>query len=259
MLVAPDCFRGLTEQEQRQQLYEALHGIVDHTGGEEPEPPEPEFDPSTIAGLVLWAKAYDPVTVTKDVNDAVSPWNDISGNGNHLTQGIVARRPLWRSNRINGLATITTDGVDDDLRTANFGLVPPYEIYFLGKLTDEGANLQVFFDGITAYGELYSPGNGNVRMYASADFDTGAMVQANAVHVLSFNGASSFYRTNLNAIITGNPGTANPGGLIIGADKDAVMQNAIIEICEILVYDNQLSEADRDAVCAYLMAKGAIV
>lgn len=48
------------------------------------------FLPSSISGLKLWLDANRGVTT---VSGAVSQWDDLSGNGNHATQGTAANRP----------------------------------------------------------------------------------------------------------------------------------------------------------------------
>ena len=50
------------------------------------------FTPSTISGLQFWFDASREVTT--DSSGLISQWNDLSGNGKHLTQSTSANRPL---------------------------------------------------------------------------------------------------------------------------------------------------------------------
>lgn len=58
------------------------------------------FDPRTLGNLALWLDARYPNglggTAPAD-GTAVSQWNDLSGNGRHVTQGTGANQPLYRS------------------------------------------------------------------------------------------------------------------------------------------------------------------
>ncbi len=61
---------------------------------------ETVWNPSMIQ-TALWLDAADASTVTT-VSDAVSQWNDKSGNGRHATQATADRRPGYGSISLNG-------------------------------------------------------------------------------------------------------------------------------------------------------------
>src|SRR5439155_19226332 len=67
-----------------------------------------------VAGYAAWYDASDTSTITASSN-AVSQWNDKSGNGYHLTQGTGSRQPLTNTDTINGLNVIKFDATDDQL------------------------------------------------------------------------------------------------------------------------------------------------
>ena len=62
----------------------------------------------------LWLDASDASTITT-VSGAVSEWRDKSGGGYHFSQATAARRPLLTTAGLNGLNTVTFDGVNDTL------------------------------------------------------------------------------------------------------------------------------------------------
>ena len=61
-----------------------------------------------------------PVSSLAVNNDSVSLWQDQSGNGRHLTQTLVAKRPLLKI--ISGKPAVLFDGVDDYLAHADLDL-----------------------------------------------------------------------------------------------------------------------------------------
>lgn len=69
-------------------------------------------------GMRVWLKA-DSIVGLND-GDAVSSWPDSSGNGWHATNSIVANRPKYFINSINGLPVVRFDGVNDYLARENY-------------------------------------------------------------------------------------------------------------------------------------------
>ena len=57
------------------------------------------FSPSELSNMKLWLDAADASTITHSSN-AVSQWNDKSGNGNHAIQSTSDNRPTTISNGI---------------------------------------------------------------------------------------------------------------------------------------------------------------
>ena len=68
--------------------------------------------PSDYSGLKLWLDAADASTITHSSN-AVSQWNDKSGNGNHANQSNSSYQPVLYNSVLNSLPVIRFDGSDD--------------------------------------------------------------------------------------------------------------------------------------------------
>lgn len=66
-----------------------------------------------IANLQGWYDISDAATVTKDGANAVSAWNDKSGNARHFLQATGSAQPIWVSNQYNGRPTLRFDGGSD--------------------------------------------------------------------------------------------------------------------------------------------------
>ncbi|MBX9670816.1 MAG: chitobiase/beta-hexosaminidase C-terminal domain-containing protein, partial [Candidatus Obscuribacterales bacterium] len=73
----------------------------------------PLTDPSS---LVLWLKADNANSITKNGSNDVSAWNDVSGSNNHATQSTGASQPNYVSSAVNGLPAITFNGTSDWLQ-----------------------------------------------------------------------------------------------------------------------------------------------
>jgi len=63
-----------------------------------------------VAGCVLHLDASVASSVTH-VSGVVSQWSDLSGYGNHATQGTEARKPTFGTDSTTGLGKITFDGI----------------------------------------------------------------------------------------------------------------------------------------------------
>lgn len=74
---------------------------------------KPPFTPRKLPGLRLWLAA-DRIVGLAD-GDPVASWTDLSGNGNHATQGTTAAKPLYKTGIVNGRPAVLFDGVDDFL------------------------------------------------------------------------------------------------------------------------------------------------
>lgn len=77
------------------------------------------WNPSMIS-TALWFDASDSSTITQSSN-AVSQWDDKSGNSRNIAQTAPSQQPTFQSNTLNGKAVITFDGSNDILSNASVG------------------------------------------------------------------------------------------------------------------------------------------
>ena len=75
------------------------------------------FDPWKLGNVRVWLAASSPGTAYTD-GQAVSTWSDLSGAGNHFTQGTAGAQPLFRTNRFGTQPAVVFDGTDDFLSCA---------------------------------------------------------------------------------------------------------------------------------------------
>lgn len=172
--------------------------------------------PTDLASLIAWYRAdqYNPTTGT---------WTDLSGNGNHATQGTAANRPT-AGTRFSQ-PSVEFDGVNDFVRCTSFAggtLTQPTPIYAVADL-DTASGTKVITDGPTA-------GDRHALWWNSTSWNMLSptvlnMVGGNAndgtvnAFAAVFNGPSSlgYFDDWSTDICTGNPGTHQLGGLTIGA------------------------------------------
>lgn len=84
------------------------------------------------AALALWVN--DDSNVTDAGAGACSEWQDISGNGYHLTQTSGSSRPLIVAAGLNGRRTIRADGTNDFMVNADAGFLDTYRAAGVGCL-----------------------------------------------------------------------------------------------------------------------------
>jgi hypothetical protein len=211
------------------------------------------FDPVNLADLKLWLDAADTSTITHSSN-AVSQWNDKSGNNNHAAQATTANKPTLTTSGQNGKSVITFDGSDDYISSTGLNVSQSYSIFLVAKSdgTSSGSSgdRDYLFDGIgsNSVRSLVALNNtGRVKMYAynSAWADSGFNTPT-GYFVLSvvFNTSSSSLAlngTNVTGISVGNSSLTN--GIRIGANCNANNDFLDGSIAEFFILD-ETSSAD---------------
>jgi hypothetical protein len=129
------------------------------------------FTPADLAPD-LWLDAADTTTITES-GGSVSQWNDLSGNGRHLTQGTGALQPTTGASTVNGFNVLDfagdylTSTVTNDWKFMHDGTLWFYAaVWQAGVVADPnaqygllGTNIQtasigagIIFDDLTANG-----------------------------------------------------------------------------------------------------------
>ena len=155
------------------------------------------FKPSTISDLELWLDASDTSSLSHSSN-AVSIWQDKSGNGYEAVQSTVANRPTTGSTSTNSLNTLSFDGTDDGLDLARDVNKPAINLFVLLKghgylLSNNGTERTAFFDAGSGR-KLYWHVNNVSKAAGSAV--TGYSDSAYQIHEYSLNGGLLTLRVN---------------------------------------------------------------
>jgi hypothetical protein len=175
-------------------------------------------------------------------------WNDISGNGYHLT---AAGSPTIVASGYGSRTVARLPGGANYFRRASTpARSQPFTVVVIEK-SDNG-EYNANFDGVGANRQIVGWLSGGPAMWAG-----GTAIQPSgspgswATFICAFNGASSYLNFN-GAHTTGSPGTSAMAGITVGADvADAGYDG---DIAEVIVYDKVLDSTERAAIAAYVAA-----
>lgn len=252
------------------------------------------FDPRSIAGLTLWMDASDSSTMFDATSGgslvaadgAVARWEDKSGNGKHFTQGVANNRPTRKVAVQGGKDVLRFNGTTNRLDSASA---------VLGSgATPVTLLCAIKFSSFTSFPEILEVGN-NPRVgettvgYQFIAFNDGAMYCSNlggnnqrytaasalsaaTWYALSYNSSGAafsssnpkFWRNGSTQASTRGTGTGTPNITAshvgrIGANLNGTVSQFLNgDIGELLAYTANLSDAERQAVENYLLAKWAI-
>jgi hypothetical protein len=158
-------------------------------------------------------------------NGFVTTWYDQSGNSRNATQSTAVNQPQIVSSGVivkqNNKPAMNYDGVNDNLRTINFSLVQPENLFFVHKwlAINKGAfTFQYMIDGFNGDTMVYREVGGRINVLADTTLynnTQGANLNQNLSSVL-FSGSNSNYYLNNALIASGNAGSLNGGGISIG-------------------------------------------
>jgi hypothetical protein len=220
-------------------------------------------NPPKFSNLAAW---WDASQITGLANSTpVSSWPDLSGHSYNLIQSTGIYQPLYKTNRLNGLPTLSFDGVDDYLNVA-FGTTfnQPNTIFGVGKFNN-GEDWQYAYDGNDSSFRngllIYSAWPYFSALTAGGDIDVINYVNGiagNWGQVTSiYNGAGSYLRTNRSFTASGNPGSDGLNGFIAG-NSAALSTPLNGELAELIIYNRELSYYEIYQLENYLAKKWGI-
>lgn len=221
--------------------------------------------PKTISGLAVWLDASDAATIT--IATGVSAWADKSGNSNNATQATGSAQPTVQTAAQNGKNTLRFTGASSQFLTL-------------------ASAINVAASGFTALAVMRRggpSGSNTVQVLGSSTSPTAATLEwwsTGVIYCTGVGGASRGQFSSAQAATTYNVVSAvspsNTDGKIYfnGSDVSSTPNATATmtsldrigysdsnycngEIAEILVYNSALSNANRQALEAYLKAKWA--
>lgn len=205
----------------------------------------------------LWLDAADASSITHSSN-AISQWSDKSGNGNHATQGTTANRPTLGTNNIE------FDGSTNHFIASTFVLENAHSIYVVAKSDSDGYRRILNANG------YYFLGNGNgdnnfTTLYGTSNWQsTGTSTNTPALSVADTSILVAV--SNGTNVIPYHNGTAQnsrsssmegpaPAGVTIGKHANSSSQYWDGHIAEIIIFNTNQTDADREKVEGYLAHK----
>lgn len=209
------------------------------------------WTPASLPGLAGWWDANDAATFSFSSGVLVSQWNDKSGNGRHLAQADTAKQPS-RNGAMGGVSVV--HGASRWLDTAAFTVAQPLSLIVAGiyptssgpgMVSSVGGNLQ-----------FYRAAAGQIRGYAGGvEISINSYVTGSHVTTLIFNGASSSFRMDGGAPVSGNPGTAGTTTGLRTTERNLAFPTNGYELAEIILCAGALGTTDRAAAEDYLRTK----
>lgn len=180
------------------------------------------FDPRIIPGLKFYFNADFGVSNPS----GVSQWDDLSGQGNHVTQATVGNRPSLVTGWRNGRNALQFGSGKSIWRSSLIGgaLAQPDTIIVIGDFPDESA-LAAAIDSRNGGGRqvLYDAGDhANYWQYATAGGAAARAGTGPGYKIGLYNGASSTLRqvhhgATPTTVSTPTIGSASLDGITIGA------------------------------------------
>lgn len=209
--------------------------------------------------LKLWLNAN---AVSQGIGTAISQWNDLSGNGNHATQGTGANQPALQTQVVmNGQKTVRFT-TDDIISTGNFlGQYEPNTVFSAARLNG-GQNQRLISSSVRNWLLGYWSGYVNVHyaegwMSGGGCSTGGSAANTNAyIHVSSQTGRNTALYSNGTLINSNNCGVQSPGGLALGGGccpGNTELSNG--DIGEIITFNKAINNARRNIIENYLAAK----
>lgn len=221
----------------------------------------PVVDPSTIFGAALFARYQSSAITGKVDGDALSQWNDTSGNSRHMLQATAGKQPLYKTNINYSKPAVRFDGVDDFMQTAGFGtLAQPFEVLIVCKYrTSTHAGVPYMLGGHGGSTFQLRWGAGAAPQFVtigagSAVSSSGTSDPGSAWHAWEglFNGASSALYEDGTSIAAGNAGAGSITALAVAADGNGASLGDI-DVQEVLVINRAATTQERSDLHAYLV------
>jgi len=231
-------------------------------------------DPASVSGLIAWYRMDDVVLN----GTTVQQLNDLSGNGRHLSNTVVSQQPAYTSSDagINGKPSAFFWG--KILKGSSWVSVGSqvFHAFVIHKHRDT-TNQRSLFNlqkGLDTNNTVWLEYNNGYRMdavfptwgawFGSPSIASSANVWQTVEGIWGVSG-KQFQASINNGTITnqGSPNRTNNSfdTTTIGArlnGSGGLINNAKTDYAEIIVYDHQLIQSDRDIVYSYISTRYAI-
>ena len=203
---------------------------------------------------VLWLDASDTSTIT-EVGGAVSQWDDLSGNGNDVTQGTAANQPTSGTRTINSLNVIDFDG-SDVLKNVDFAATNT-TVTFVVAQSDAGAGTSPYlFTGAGPSNIASYLSTTQYRIFQGTNVSGGTNNQNVNLWRVTF-GTTDYLHINATQILSGNAGTAGWLDIFVGANP-TVTVGWDGTIAEMIIVDGTLTAGQIADTEQYLADKWGI-
>ncbi len=207
------------------------------------------FDPLSLSPL-LYARAEDIIGAD---GDSFASWTD-RANSYDVTQSNAAKKPLVRTNQVNGFSGLQFDGIDDFLRNASVPSISDSTMFLVAKWPTAASDVPMWagntntFSGRGLYGVSNSVAFTNYGASSVSPFVLAAEWQIYGFRQSGFD--IRFFKGVSNSDDTCGGTIPTVGGFDVGGISAGNSNFASIITAEIFVKNSAMSDAD----CALLIA-----
>jgi hypothetical protein len=227
-----------------------------------------KWTPADIT-TALWLDAADATTVTT-VSNAVSQWNDKSGNGRNVLQGTASNRPALTAADLNGKDVFTFDGNDFLTTSSNFPLTgnAAFSAFYVVKPGSESSgsvlgwgNMSTALGGSGYYQDTGTTGwaySGGVVFFVTRPTLNQWHIQAFTKAPGAVNTTSAAFRNGANVTGTGHSSsTPNIVSNTFSVGRWGSISGAALigSMAEVIVTNSSASTPDRQRIEGYLAHK----
>jgi len=204
----------------------------------------------------VWLDGKDASQFTLD-GTYVDDWEGKGSLNVHVkNENDDATRPTYDAS--TGRVTFTAAN-STFLQSAAFGsaLSQPNTIFVVYKITGDLGDAERILDSpVHPNRNIFRYSGNNFEIHGYTSLLIGGTTNANDnIHCGLFNGASGEYWINGILEDSGDVGSNSLSGIILGADNNVTSLFADAEIMEVIIYNSDISDRDRDVVTAYLANK----
>lgn len=226
-----------------------------------------------IPGMSLWFDAADAGSIVKDANNKVSLWQDKSPNANHAYQSEAINQPVYNLNQQNGMACVifpstvaAMSSFDDGVSgTPGKGKGTYQTIIAVRNIvnSDLGISYQNLFSSganedfslrlngnysLVVNGKYTGDGNGN-------DWTNG---NTGSIYVNGVQTAVVPPRPNYHIVVAATSAANKRVNRRYSLSSTFMNRGLVGGIAELIVYDRELSNSERQSIEAYLARKWKI-
>jgi hypothetical protein len=233
------------------------------------------FNPKSVAGMLLWLDASTGITL---VSGQVDVWADQSGNGNNATAPSSVLRPDYSATGFKGKAAIdktstpNLTSVKVGLRLASQLSLGDFTIIAVRQKTGAAANRSVYLTRDNSAGSFYmgvSPDGSGVDSINGANVSAFSLGNAYAtsnqynigITCTRRAGTVAKQQLNNNAELTYNSAATTTlllQNLLYYTSNGSATYDFTGFFAELLVFNNSISDADKNLIMKYLNDKYSI-
>lgn len=216
--------------------------------------------------MALWLDASYAAGITHS-GGAISQMDDLSGNGNHATQSVVAERPTLVSAMFNSLDAVridkptsgdTAEGLITGLDLTGITI---FEIFVVCGIGATAVGYVINGSVAGGYGLRNAAGNRFQWGIGGGSSATSAPLTLDTIHIEhnhKASGAAALVYHN-GALLSGVGASGNTLNVVgLGAEGTfAVTTGFEMWFCEMLIYDTGLTVANRNTIHTAMKAKWA--